>query len=321
MSSALTELQTQLNDSLQLIDTKKLSSAGIVSNDLLSQGIDNKLSVASASLLEKCEQVTKQFYSDKPKLRIIHHFACSGGTLVSKCLSAMPNVFLLSEVHPHSYLQSNKESPQYSPSDFAKLAIYADVPEHNVLAEKIFVNSVKTSYQHILERGGTLILRDHTHSDYSCGKNVCNNTVVELLKDDFDIISLVTLRNPIDSYLSLVTNGWVHFQPATFNEYCARLLSFLSHFKKSQIVLYEQIVDAPTSTVNEICHILEIPFDDTFDSIFDVFSVTGGSGRKTGGVIKPRKRRDISCEIKKQIEMSSNFQVITNKFPCYKLGH
>src|SRR5512145_1245226 len=36
----------------------------------------------------------------RPPLRLLHHMARSGGTLISKCLGCMSGVVLLSEIHP-----------------------------------------------------------------------------------------------------------------------------------------------------------------------------------------------------------------------------
>ena len=36
----------------------------------------------------------------RPTLRLLHHMARSGGTLISKCLGCMSGVLLLSEIHP-----------------------------------------------------------------------------------------------------------------------------------------------------------------------------------------------------------------------------
>ena len=36
----------------------------------------------------------------KPNIRIIHHMARTGGTVISKCLASMDEVILLSEIHP-----------------------------------------------------------------------------------------------------------------------------------------------------------------------------------------------------------------------------
>jgi len=317
MSQTLIELQKQLDDALQLIHENDLLSDPLKLETGVSDKVLNIEFAKSDSLLAQCEQVCEQFQSEKPTLRIIHHFACSGGTLVSKCLSAMPNVFLLSEVHPYTDLQNNKAKPQYSPSDLSKLAIYAGVPEQKKLAGTIFIESVKAAHQHIDERGGILILRDHSHSDYCVGKQVHENTIVELLKDHFNIISLVTLRNPIDSYLSLVENGWGHFQPATFDEYCARLLAFLSHFKKEQIVFYEDFVQQPQQVLKQMSSKLKIPFDGMFECFFDVFSVTGDSGRK-GIAIETRERREIADDLLLKVKSSENFRQIATRFSMYK---
>jgi hypothetical protein len=37
---------------------------------------------------------------ESPVVRTLHHVACSGGTLISRCLAALPGVVLLSELNP-----------------------------------------------------------------------------------------------------------------------------------------------------------------------------------------------------------------------------
>ena len=46
-----------------------------------------------------------------PTLRTIHHFACTGGTVISKCLAALPQVMLISEINP-----INRHSSKFNPS-------------------------------------------------------------------------------------------------------------------------------------------------------------------------------------------------------------
>ena len=36
----------------------------------------------------------------RPRIRLLHHLARSGGTVISRCLGAMDRVVLLSEIHP-----------------------------------------------------------------------------------------------------------------------------------------------------------------------------------------------------------------------------
>jgi hypothetical protein len=308
MKTNFERFKKELDEAVGLIEKSQLVE---LTSLQLQQAHDGMID--TQSLLERCESACSKYELNKPIIRILHHFACSGGTLVSKCLATMPNVFVLSEVHPHSALQGDKKKPAYSPSDLSKLSIYAGVPKQKTLAEKIFMNSVNALYEHINGQGGTLILREHSHSDFCVGLQVNNHTVIDLLKEDFQIISLVTLRNPIDSYLALVANNWVHFQPENFDEYCGRLLSFLEPFSEEQITLYEDFVNNPQEIVEQMCFKLQIPFDDTFESIFDCFTVTGDSGRK-GGVIAARKRRPVSDSLKKEIEESENFLSICEKY-------
>ena len=42
--------------------------------------------------------------SKLPPIRVVHHWACSGGTIISRSLAQLPNVVLLSEVHPLAHL-------------------------------------------------------------------------------------------------------------------------------------------------------------------------------------------------------------------------
>jgi hypothetical protein len=51
-------------------------------------------------------------------VRTLHHVACSGGTLISRCLAALPDVVVLSELNP-----TNRHGPVFNPSH--PLALYA----------------------------------------------------------------------------------------------------------------------------------------------------------------------------------------------------
>jgi hypothetical protein len=314
MTNALSELRLSLEQAVDLIDSSLVLPTEVptIAKKTGSQGTKLDFSQAS-SLLEKCDNVNNQYNESKPIIRIIHHFACSGGSLVSKCLSAMPNVFLLSEVHPHSDLQRYKENPEYSPSDLAKLAFYADVPEQKKLAEKIFIEAVKVAYAHIHERGGILVLRDHSHSDYCTDGEIRQNTVAKLLGEHFQVNSIVTLRNPIDSYLSLVSNGWVSFQPKTFDEYCNRINKFLEPFTSEQITLYENFVQKPQEVLQKICSTLQVSFDDNFEFLYRIFNITGDSGRKEKD-IGLRTRRECTAEFSTEIKQSKSFKKLQQTY-------
>lgn len=267
----------------------------------------------ASSILQECDGILQQV-DVKPKLRVIHHFACSGGTMVSKCIASLPNVYLLSELHPTSKLHMGQGKPKFLPSDVTTQARYAGVPNTDELAWKLFENNIKTVHQHVDGLGGSLVVREHTHSDYCVGNVTAQgSSLIEHLKSHFDILSVVTIRNPIDAYLSLVENEWEHFEPKGFDEYCNRVLAFTSSFGKNRILRYEDIINEPQQLFKKIARKLELPYSDTFLDTFGVFKVTGDSGR-SGNTISQRQRREVPAALQLEIKNSKAFKKIAKKF-------
>ncbi|MBZ9610314.1 hypothetical protein [Rheinheimera maricola] len=303
----LSELQLQLQQALALIENNNINKPDVALTDLRS--FHN-----TESLLQRCEQVVQASQPQKPILRIIHHFACSGGTLISKCIAAQPNVFLLSELHPTTLLGFNSNKGTYTPRDILTQALYSRIPDIDTLAETVFVQNVIETERHVRERGGYLVLRAHTHADYCTNAAVPEvDSLTRLLSPHFDIKQLVTVRNPIDSFLSLRQNGWVHFKPDSFDEYCGRLLKFLNAFSEEQIVKYEDFVEQPDTVVKTCLQKLGLPIVTYGLDYIDVFKVSGDSGRSSAE-IAPRPRKEVSESFKLEVTSSKAFAEINRKF-------
>lgn len=301
----LSLLSAELNAALELVS--EFSGASPVENSEVEYGLELK---GTHSLLERCKSVTSTV-KDKRKLRVIHHFACSGGTLISKCISSLPNVFLMSELQPTSLLHLGDGNPKFSPSDVITQARYAHVPNMNELAWKIFINSIEISNEHVQNLGGHLVVRAHTHSEFCIGPEIPKNSAtIERLKSKFDLINIFTVRNPIDSYLSLNENGWVHFEPSTFDDYCNRLLACINQFEDSQVFKYEDIVSSPETSLREIASALDLPFTESFLDTFSAVKVTGDSGR-TSDSISPRERKQLSKDFENEVLNSNAFKKIS----------
>lgn len=305
-STDLKTLQQELQRALSLINDYSATHNDTGEAVLDTEGLNN-----TQSLLERCAAVVNADNTKvKPTLRIIHHFACSGGTLICKCLAAQPNVFLLSELHPTTRLGINMKKAAYTPRDITTQAIYGRVPNVDELAERLFVNGIIETEKHIRERGGNLVIRAHTHADYCTDKPTPEiGTLTRLLAPHFDIKHLVTVRNPIDSFISLRNNGWVHFRPDNFDEYCGRLLKFLQPFDSSQIIKYEDFVDQPKEQLKEITAKLGLELKTDSLNYIDIFKVSGDSGR-SGGEIKPRPRKELPEEYKKEVSESPCFNQV-----------
>lgn len=309
MASNFELFKQQLDDAVALIeensDTESAFANALINLD---SAIDTQ------SLLARCEAITKKYEVSKPTIRIIHHLACSGGTLISKCISAMPNVYLLSEVHPYTDLALGNSKPKYAPSDISSLTKYAGVPQQRSLAAKLFKSAIDDVYEHVTKYGGTLVLRDHTHADFNTDSPIPQtSSLIELLEDSYDVKSVLTIRNPIDAYASLVKNNWVHFTPQTFDEYCKRMLCLLDKFKDKKVYIYDELVNDPISVMQQIVSELDLKFDDTFEDVFDIFKVTGDSGRSSN-IISPRERATLSADYLEEIKSSKAYDELNTVF-------
>ncbi|WP_020210036.1 sulfotransferase [Gilvimarinus chinensis] len=302
-STDLKTLQQELQQALSLINSYSAAN-GDTPPPLDSSSFGN-----TQSLLERCAAVVDaEKDNSKPTLRIIHHFACSGGTLISKCLAAQPNTFLLSELHPTTHLGMNINKASYTPRDITTQAIYGQVPQVRKLAETLFVSGIKETDQHIRELGGQLIIRAHSHADYCTTEPTPDvDTITRLLEPHFNLKHLVTVRHPVESFISLRENKWVHFEPDNFDEYCRRLLKFLKAFNKSSIIRYEDFVAHPKKMIKEVAKKLDLnQVSDDFEHI-DIFKISGDSGR-SGREISKRPPKVPSNELAGEIKNSKYFQ-------------
>lgn len=300
----LKHLQSEIDSALSLITQKGKSLDNLA---VPQQG----LIAGTESLLERCENVVKSKKNEKPVLRVIHHLACSGGTIFSKCIASMPNVFLLSEAHPYSPIVS-KDNPKFSPTDIPSLAKFAQVPNVEKVSEEIFVNNIKTLNDHIAQSGGKLVVRYHSHSDYNTQSNIPEeNRFKALMSDHFDVRQVLTIRDPIDAYASLERNGWVHFEPQTFDEYCRRYLIHLNHFGTDEIIRYEDFVDSPADVMQLACEKLGLEFDDSFEFTLGLNRLTGDSGRSSDFIAK--RARKLLNGLKQEAEMSEHYSLVCKK--------
>ncbi|MCQ4321759.1 sulfotransferase [Stutzerimonas stutzeri] len=310
ISTNLRAMQQELRSALDLIKQNQLDSDREIVE--VADSLSN-----NQSLLERCNAVTADIESQKkPTLRIIHHLACSGGTLISKCLAVQPNVFLLSEIHPTTRLGMNIDEAAYTPRDITTQAIYGRIPNVDTLAEKLFLYGIIETEKYIRKQGGYLVIRAHTHADYCTDKPAPEvDTLKRLLEPHFDIKHLVTVRNPIDPYLSLLNNGWTHFTPCNLDEYAVRYLAFLNQHADCRIYKYEDFVISPNETMFDLCVALEIPYNANYRDSFSAYQLSGDSGR-SGAIIAERERRPVSDQIRCEADNSENW----NKL-CLRLDY
>lgn len=245
------------------------------------------------SLLEQCLGLCAQANAIGPEpVRLLHQFACTGGTLIAKCLAAMPNVQLLSEVDPLSTLLLGQARPHFAPTDLIVQMRQSTRGAAQALLVRIFLDGIGLVHENCADRGLRLLLRDHAHSHYCTGPEIPQRpSLRRIMADRFELLSAVTVRHPLDSYLSLRSNGWISFEPVGLDEYCRRYLRFLDDHQGLAVFRYEDFVQAPETQMQLLCDVLRLPYAAEFGQRFSVFRLTGDSGR-SGSVIAARPPRD-----------------------------
>lgn len=245
-------------------------------------------------------------------IRTIHHFSCTGGTMLAKCIASMANTVVLNEVDPLSAIPFRGDLDRFNPTDLVALMHQSGSPPEPDLVAKLFGNSIEQVATTLNQTGKKLVLRDHTHGHFLYGAGRDNRyTLKRILENaELPLLSLITVRHPVRSYQSMVKAGWDgHLTPNTFDEYCQRYLSFLQIYSGVPIVQYEDFVAAPDRVMQTICGHLELDYFAGFQEVFDSFKFSGDSGRSSG-TIEPRPHSPIDEAIRAQLNCSSYRELV-----------
>jgi hypothetical protein len=243
---------------------------------------------------------------------VIKHFACSGGTLFSNCLACAPNTVLMSELEP-GVANEARDAGRFAPSDWL---YHAGLHKEKLGTEVIDRISVWAAFELIRTaqaRGLHIICREHSHSKYCRGTSVAKWTDLHSLLSRFAMTSaIVTVRDPIESFISLRREGWVHYQPATFDEYCKRYISFLDDNSDLPLFKYEDLCSDPDlfhSFANEHLGLI-LPED--FVDLFITNSVSGNSGQRHDAIVT-KEFREISASLLPEIKSAENYQPLISR--------
>lgn len=237
-------------------------------------------------------------FTEPPVIRTLHHFACSGGTLISRCLAALPDVVLLSELNP-----LNRHGPAFNPSHpLALLALQGEPLPQEVLRNE-FQGQIEQVQALCAARGADLVIRDHSHSDFCRGAAVAPLQPVRAwLAPRGPLLSVVTLRHPLDSWLGLVAAGWhTQFQSSTLHSYCSRYQAFLTAYDDLDWIHYEAFCCDPIDVLRQLCYTLCLPCDTTALQRFSSIQLSGNSGRSSDQ-IQLRPRREIPAAVQAELD-------------------
>lgn len=198
--------------------------------------------------------------------------------------------------------------PRFAPSDIIDMVkSWEDFPQVELI-EEIFLHDMEFLVRKTSAAHKSLLLRAHAHGAYVTGTAKRDTPALnEILRKKFDVLSVVTVRNPIDSFLSMRVQEWMHFKPASFEEYCKRYLLFLKDHRRSPIFRYEDFVENPTQAIKAMCDVLQLSYSPDFVEHFFDYKFSGDSGR-SGAVIEPRTRREYDESFVLEVSQSPSFR-------------
>jgi hypothetical protein len=308
----------QIDDKFATFSQALADAAALLEDHLENTSPGELLRIQSLpSLVEQCERLCEEArqQTDQP-IRTIHHLACTGGTLISKCIASMPNTHLLSEVDPLSELPCESTGRRFWPTDLIYRIGDTRLVGNTDLIIEIFIRGLSAIYEHCCNIGAHLVLRDHSHSHFCATKDcAARPSLREFVSAKFKTVSILTVRHPLDSYLSLQKNNWMHFSPPTLEEYSRRYLAFLSIYSDCPRVRYEDFVASPESTMRQVCADLDLSYAPSFVDTFRIIELSGDSGRK-GAEIKFRPRREVPSSVRDELRSSARFETL-----CLELGY
>ena len=249
-------------------------------------------------------------------IRILHHFACTGGTLIGRIVASMPNVVLLNEIDPLSRLHLERPKQPFVPTDFIAALRYSRRDVNDETIASMFMAALNVLRTELLETGRHLVLRDHTHSHFCVGADIAARPNLREICTALDAPrSVVTVRHPLFSYVSLTERRWVHFEPKNLEEYARRYMVFLDAYSESPIYRYEDLVQNPQVVTRQICESLALPFISSFEDTLSAFSFSGDSGR-SGNHIQERPPKSVPLAIMAEANVSQSFLQL-----CDRLGY
>lgn len=252
----------------------------------------------------------------KPRLRLIHNMARSGGTLICKCLGCMDGVALLSEIHPAAWQMFN---PLKQASDWHNLLTQSDLAELQRRGSIHFSDAIALIGRRAMQADKTLVLRDWAHLDYTgypyVGNPAYRPALYDALADRFDILRVSIVRDPVDQWQSLA--GLPVMQDALrkgdFN-----LAKFLAGYRKyaelclqTGFIRYEDFSRYPEKVMRELCDRLQIGFDPGFVDKWQGYTKISGDERSRANAetqIKVLPRRPVAPELRDAFLVSDDYQ-------------
>jgi hypothetical protein len=248
----------------------------------------------------------------QPSLRLIHHMARSGGTVISKCLGCMSGIVLLSEIHP---LGTQHFNPVIQAQRWFGLLSGQDLSDLRARGGRIrFVDAIGLIHQRSTEHGQQLVIRDWSHLDFTgvpfVAKPSFRLLTAEALASRFELRQVCTVRHPLDQWLS-VSRLVVVQGRLPLDTFLAGYRRFAEHAARVGFMRYEDFIAKPAPFMKSLCARMHLRFDRHFAGRwYDYTTITGEvSGGRGGAEIQPVPRRPVEPKLLDALAANDDYRV------------
>ena len=263
----------------------------------------------------------------------IHHTAGSGGSIISKAISAATNSILLSEINPFGSIGKGFAKPFFDPTSVLFHLTLNSQEISNELKLQYFHSQLDISINHSISISKNLIIRDHTHSTYNFldkeiyfNEKHVNSLFMEAIKNYYDIRNLqktyprknpiLSVRHPLDNFISArKQTNWLQTYCGlniSIDNYCKALVKmqkYMTEKENAKVVRYEDLCIDLEKTLYEIFDKSEEFFEIPSMELINNIRVTGESGRKSNKIeFRNRFTPDVDTDLIEQINKSIYYE-------------
>ena len=247
----------------------------------------------------------------KPKIRVLHHMARTGGTVISKCLASMDNIMLLSEIHPQGTKHFNplKQALEW-------FGLFSSEEIEQLEKDRVgFNETVELIRDRAHETKRDLVIRDWSHLDFTAVPFLADRsyrlTTANVLKADFDVIHTATVRHPIDQWLSLRRLAAVAGK-LNLDEFLRDCRRFAETVRNIGFVRYEDFTHNPDAALQDLCQRLDLSFDPAYRQRWKAYQNITGDVEPNVPIndIAPRKRGPMEPDLLERLEENKDYWAV-----------
>lgn len=227
------------------------------------------------SLLDQCVSLCEQYHADlKEPLRIIHHFGLPNNSPLIACLATLPNTRVLNDINPNnSGFKDILKSQTLSVRNIGNAFISREIKRDEEERLEAFLNDLQYFLQQCNKIGQRLLVcNNHCLSRTTANDARQLLDFQALLNSKFETKSVVIVTDPVVGYQAYCDQSGAESTDFDFDQYCQRMLDFIQTHSDLIVVRHEDFMAESDVTMQLICRILDLPFNDDFMILREAFN-------------------------------------------------